>query len=109
MKAKIHICISVFLLAVITFASVPKVYIHSLLGHNHTQHHSSKYLAVSENNETQDCAFEKFDTTVAYTINDFYSNFVATNAVLPIYKNIYQVFYFKFQFNNSLLRGPPVA
>lgn len=109
MKSRLYIYVSVFLLITIVFAAFPKTYIHSILGHNHSQQHHSKYLAVSDNNETQDCTFEKFDTTVTYTVNDFHVNFHVNQVVNSIYSNLYNIHYFNFQFNNSLLRGPPIA
>lgn len=109
MKNKFNIIVSFFLLGVILFASIPKVYIHSLLGHNHGNHHYSKFIEVSQNNETQDCAFEKFDTTVVYTVNEFYANFYIKKDICGISVSDYETPYFNFLFNNSFLRGPPLS
>lgn len=109
MKPKFKIICSVTLLAVILFASVPKVYIHSLLGHVHNAIHSSSDATVSENSDTQDCNFEKFDTPVYYSVFKFILNF------LPLKEAKETSFYFnelsvpKFQYNTTLLRGPPIA
>ena len=107
--SKVKIICSVALLAVVLFASVPKVYIHSLLGHIHNTLHSSSDDTVSENGDTQDCNFEKYDTPVYYSVFKFILNF------LPLKKAKETSFYFnelsvpKFQYNTSLLRGPPIA
>lgn len=109
MKPKFKIICSVVLLAVILFAAVPKVYIHSLLGHIHNTIHSSSGATVSENGDTQDCNFEKFDTPVYYSVFKFILNF------LPLKEAKETSFYFnelsvpKFQYNTTLLRGPPIA
>lgn len=90
-------------------ASVPKVYVHSLLGHNHHQTHNSKGLDFSENHETQDCSFEKFDAPVVYTVHNFnvsFSVFVKYNATNIQFNNAVVL---NSHFNNSYLRGPPVA
>ena len=110
MKPKVKIILSSLLLAVVLFASVPKVYIHSLLGHTHGIINTGNGdITVSEQEGTQDCNFEKFDTPVYYTVFKFILNF------LPI-KDTKQTSFFyhqksipQFQYNTSLLRGPPIA
>jgi hypothetical protein len=113
MSKGIKITLSFFLLAVILFAAVPKVYIHSALGHNHnSQKHSvdeNSFFNFSEDSETQDCNFEKFDTPVYYTVFKFILNF------LPL-KESKQTSFLEYQSTvisplpivNSL-RGPPIA
>ncbi len=109
MKPKFKIICSVSLLAVILFASIPKVYIHSLLGHVHKAIQSSTDATVSENGDTQDCNFQKYDTPVYYSVFKFILNF------LPLKETKETSFYFnelsvpKFQYNTALLRGPPIA
>ena len=109
MKPKLKIICSVALLAIILFASVPKVYIHSLLGHIHNTIHSSSEATVTENGDTQDCNFEKFDTPVYYSVFKFILNF------LPLKEAKQTSFYYnelsvpKCHYNISLLRGPPLA
>lgn len=96
-------------MAVVLFAAVPKVYIHSLLGHDHTEVQSTSENCITEDVETKDCNFEKFDTPVYYTVFKFILNF------LPL-KNTKQSSFFYHQdtipvhnYNTSLLRGPPTA
>lgn len=110
MKSKFKIFLSLTLLAVVLFAAVPKVYIHSLLGHTHNVIHSvSDVITVSEQEGTKDCNFEKFDTPVYYTVFKFILNF------LPIKETKQTSFFYhqdavpQFQYNTSPLRGPPVA
>jgi hypothetical protein len=109
LKTKFKIICSVALLAVVLFASVPKVYVHALLGHVHNTLHSTSNDAFSENSDTQDCNFEKYDTPVYYSVFKFILNF------LPLKEAKETSFYFnelsvpKFQYNTALLRGPPIA
>ncbi len=109
-KAKLKIVFSVVLLAVVIFASVPKTYIHSLLGHTHKAiQYTADGFSVSRQENTPDCNFEKFDTPVYYTVFKFILNFLPLKEVKdtsffykqePIQKQHYFV---------SPLRGPPMA
>jgi len=111
MNKKLKIVLSSLLIAVILFAAVPKVYIHSVLGHQHDTEHkkSNSVFNFFENNDTQDCNFEKFDTPVYYTVFKFILNF------LPL-KESKQTSFLEYQSKvisplpivNSL-RGPPIA
>lgn len=107
-KPNIKILTSVLLLIVVLFVSTPKSYIHSLLGHKHNVNHTStSALEVSENDETQDCNFEKFDTPIYYTVFKFILNFLPIDvskksALIFKQKQIPNVFY-----TISFLRGPP--
>ncbi len=110
LKPKVKILISSFLLAVVMFVAVPKSYIHSLLGHKHNVNHTlTSEITVSENDETQDCNIQKFDTPVYYTVFKFILNF------LPINTSKETAFYFPQKqipnnfYSISLLRGPPIA
>ena len=110
MKPKFKILFSSLLLAVVLFAAVPKVYIHSLLGHTHNIINSiSGDVNVNEQEGTQDCNFEKYDTPVYYTVFKFILNFVPLKPAKQTSFNYHQDIIEKTQFNTSLLRGPPVA
>lgn len=110
MKSKFKIFLSFTLLAVVLFAAVPKVYVHSLLGHTHDVIHSvTGDLTFSEQNGTKDCNFEKFDTPVYYTVFKFILNFLPIKEAKQTSFFYYQETIPKLQYNTSLLRGPPVA
>lgn len=107
MKAKFKIFLSFTLLAVVLFAAVPKVYIHSLLGHKHEVIQTTSDVAVDALGDNQDCNFEKFDTPVYFTVFKFILNFLPlkeTKQTSFFYKqeSIQKHYYFI-----SLLRGPP--
>jgi hypothetical protein len=110
LKAKYKILFSSFLLAVVLFAAVPKVYIHSLLGHTHDAiEGATSGLSFSNDQNTKDCDFEKFDTPVYYTVFKFILNF------LPVKEQRVHSFFHKQEDTTSNkyitppLRGPPVA
>ncbi len=110
LKPKFKIVLSSLLLAVVIFASVPKVYLHSLLGHKHNiSLPSSDNITVSEQENTRDCDFEKFDTPVYYTVFKFILNFLPLKEAKQTSFFYYQKSIPKFQYNTSLLRGPPIA
>lgn len=110
MKAKYKIIISTFLVLVVMFAATPKSYFHTLLGHKHNAAHiNSKSTIVSQNDETQDCTIEKFDTPVYYTVFKFILNFLP----LPTHKSTSfiakPIKFCNSHFSISFLRGPPMA
>jgi hypothetical protein len=110
LKAKFKIFLSVTLLAVVLFAAVPKVYIHALLGHTHSVINSiSEGTTVNEQEGTQDCNFEKFDTPVYYTVFKFILNFLPLKEAKQTSFFYYQKSIPKLHYNTSLLRGPPMA
>jgi len=110
LKTRLKILTSLFLLAVILFAAVPKIYVHSLLGHTHK---ATKTLlnvfSVNEQEGTQDCNFEKFDTPVYYTVFKFILNFSPLKQTKPTSFLYHQKLIPNLQYNTSLLRGPPMA
>jgi hypothetical protein len=110
LKAKYKILFSSFLLAVVLFAAVPKVYIHSLLGHTHDAiERATSGASFSNDQNTKDCDFEKFDTPVYYTVFKFILNF------LPLKEQRQHSFFYKQQdtasdkYTTPPMRGPPMA
>jgi hypothetical protein len=95
---------------VVLFAAVPKVYVHSLLGHTHKATKTIlNVFTINEQEGTQDCNFEKFDTPVYYTVFKFILNFS------PLKQSKTTSFFYpqkgisNLQYNISPLRGPPMA
>lgn len=109
MKTKIKIFLSFALLAVVLFAAVPKVYIHSLLGHEHGIIQSTSDVCLDELGDNQDCNFEKFDTPVYFTVFKFILNFLPLKEAKQTSFFYYQKSIPQLQYNTSLLRGPPMA
>lgn len=110
LKAKYKILFSSFLLAVVLFAAVPKVYIHSLLGHTHEAiERTSEGISFQNDQNTKDCDFEKFDTPVYYTVFKFILTF------LPFKEPREHSFLYEQgdttsnKYTTPPLRGPPVA
>jgi len=110
LKSKFKIFLSVTLLAVVLFAAVPKVYIHSLLGHTHSiLNNVSDSLSFTEQEGTQDCNFEKYDAPVYYTVFKFILNFLPLKQAKQTSFYYHQHLIEKSQYNTALLRGPPIA
>lgn len=107
MKSKFNIFFSFILLAVVIFAAVPKVYVHHLLGHHHELVHLSLNDELTQSDNTQNCNFEKFDTTVLYT------EFKFILALLELKEPVQRIFFYqnkfipKLHYFTSPLRGPP--
>jgi hypothetical protein len=108
LKNKLKIIISTALLFVIVFTAIPKVYFHNLLGHTHTAVKSiSDHFSIDNTNDTQDCNYKKFDTSVYYTVFKFILNY------LPLKETKRTSFYYKQKsivkehYLISPLRGPP--
>jgi hypothetical protein len=79
MSKKLRIVISVFMLAVIGFAAIPKVYFHKLMGHTHINApagvmSNGNNVELKDNKNTQDCDLDKFETPVYFTIFKFILN-----------------------------------
>lgn len=110
MKPKFKIFISSLLLIVVIFSAVPKSYIHSFFGHKHDVFNSiTSSIKISENEETRDCDFEKYDTPIYYTVFKFILNFLPITS-----KKETSFLYNQNQRSNSFysisfLRGPPLA
>jgi hypothetical protein len=105
------IIISSVFLAIAIFIATPKVYIHKLLGHDHSFEHSLKNQKASINNDkNQDCNLDKFETPVYFTIFKFIINWS------PIKQRSEKIQFHKNVFFNScsgitlsLLRAPPLV
>lgn len=109
-KSKRKIILSSILLVVFIFAAVPKVYIHSLLGHtHHSQKAVSSETSVNSDENTKDCDVEKFDTPVYFTVFKFILNFLPLKDSKKTTFNTQESKIQKVYNKNSPLRGPPVA
>ncbi len=111
MSSKKKIVISSVFLAIAIFIATPKVYIHKLLGHDHSIEHSLKNQKTSiTNDKNQDCNLDKFETPVYFTIFKFIIKWS------PLKQRVEKV---QFDYNTSfssqirctlaLLRAPPLA
>jgi len=113
MKKKVHIIMSFILLAVVLFTALPKVYIHKLMGHNHVQEQSigdgSEYTFTNDNT-TQNCDLEKFETPVYFTVFKIILNCSPLKqSGERISFSFYQEALPNFIKTLSFLRGPPAV
>ena len=106
LKKKLKIFFSLAVLAVFLFAALPKVYIHALLGHIHHSKTSKTEVSVTENNDTQDCNFEKFNTPVYYSVFKFILNFSPLKGSKETSFNYHELSVPKFQYNTSFIKPP---
>ena len=106
MKQKFKIIFSFLLLAVILFAAVPRVYIHSLFGDTHSVINSvNDVVNVSE----EDCDFEKFDTPVYYSVFKFILNFLPLKETKQTSFLNYQKSIQQYQYKTLSLKDPLMA
>ena len=113
MKKNIRIIMSFVLLAVVLFTAFPKVYIHKLMGHNHTQElRSGNALedVFNNDNTTQNCDLEKFETPVYFIVFKFIIDCSPLKqSSEDISFSFYQEALPNFITTLSFLRGPPTV
>ncbi|MBK6833261.1 MAG: hypothetical protein IPG89_02855 [Bacteroidetes bacterium] len=113
MKKKLHIFMSLVLLVVVLFTALPKVYIHKLMGHNHMLEQSigdGSEDTFTDDNTTQNCDLEKFETPVYFTVFKFIIDCSplkqsGEQIVFSFYQESLPSFFTSFSF----LRGPPAV
>jgi hypothetical protein len=104
------IIISSFLIVCVIWIAVPKVYVHTLLGHVHaTVPQVNDGTTIQTNEVKDDCEFDKFNSPVYFTIFKFINNLIPS-------KPKEQSFLIKAPNNHGtyegqrrLLRAPPIA
>lgn len=110
MNSKKKIIISFIFLAIALFAAVPKVYIHKLLGHDHSYEHVPNNVTSVSNDKNQNCELEKFETPVYFTVFKFIINWSSIKQrpeKIQIQKNVF--FTSCSGITLSLLRAPPLV
>jgi hypothetical protein len=105
------IIISCIFLLIAIFAAVPKVYIHKLLGHDHSIEHSLKGQKSSITNEkNQNCNLDKFEAPVYFTIFKFLIKWSPLKQRAEKVQFHYKSsFTSKSEFSLALLRAPPLV
>lgn len=69
----IKVTTSCFLVVLALWIAVPKVFIHELFLHDHSQLNISKETKVQSQQSTEDCDFEKYNKPVYFNIFKFVS------------------------------------
>jgi len=97
-----------FFLLLAVWIATPKVYIHALLNHNHTEFHTGDQTQVNQASSADDCDFDKYDKPVYFNIFKFIIDFIpvrhdASNKLFGDDGKQTLV-----SFAISLLRAPPV-
>ena len=105
----IKLSVSCFLVLMALWVATPKVYIHELLHHNHTDVSISSETKVKSQSADDDCDFDKYNKPSYFSIFKFINSFIPSKA-----KNSSKIVEKILNFSNisyavSLLRGPPVT
>lgn len=99
---------SVFLILMALWVATPKVYIHALLHHNHSELNTGTETKV-KSQSIDDCDFEKYNKPAYFSIFKFIFSFIplksedkdeVSQADAPLSSVSYAI---------SLFRGPPVT
>lgn len=109
LKKPLRIILSFVLLAVVLVIAVPKSYVHSLMGHHHSEAVQTEGLSVRADNDTRDCDFERFDTPVYYTVFKFILDFLPVNSGSELSYKPHKDSLVKAPGAHVPLRGPPAV
>lgn len=105
----IKITVSCFLVALALWIAVPKVFIHELFHHDHSQLNISKETKVQSQQSTEDCDFEKYNKPVYFNIFKFVSKIAPFKPKSTIEFSQNKLRLPGVSVLISLLRAPPVA
>jgi hypothetical protein len=104
----IKVLCSSILVVLALWIATPKIYIHSLLNHDHS--------AITTGGETQikqqspdDCDFEKYNKPAYFNIFRFISSFLPVKPQHSMRLDLQQLFLSDISAAISLLRAPPVS
>lgn len=100
--------LSTFLVLMALWVATPKVYIHQLLKHNHSNPQLSKETQVNSQSTNDDCDFEEYNKPAYFNIFKFVFSFLPSKS-----KAAEKVAEKALNFQNisyaiSFLRGPPI-
>jgi len=101
--------VSSVLVLLALWVATPKVYIHELLNHNHTEMDVSTETKVKSQSSTDDCDFEKYNKPSYFNLFKFICSFIPSKA-----KNSSKIAEKALRLSSlsyaiSLLRGPPAG
>lgn len=100
------------MLAVVLFTALPKVYIHKMMGHDHSaqQHKAGAGLFFTAPVKASNCELEKFETPVYFTIFKVILNCTPFKQhTASVSYNTQQEDAVQRNTDTSLLRGPPTV
>lgn len=105
----IKIAVSSFLVLMALWVATPKVYIHELLHHDHSEVLIGSETKVKSQSSSDDCDFEKYNKPAYFNLFKFICSFIPSKAkssakIAEKALNLSNISY-----AISLLRGPPVA
>jgi hypothetical protein len=110
LKSKfIKIAVSSFLVLMALWVATPKVYIHQLLHHDHTDVSISTETKVKSQSSDDDCDFEKYNKPAYFNLFKFICSFIPSKSKSST-KIVEKALHLSgISYAISLLRGPPVS
>ena len=104
----IKFSISAFLILVALWVATPRIYIHNLLNHDHSEARSGGETGV-KSASAHDCDFEKYNKPVYFSLFKFISGFIPQRQnggvnISGLPQSLPKVYY-----AISWLRGPPAV
>ena len=107
-KRFIKVAVSSFLVLMALWVATPKVYIHNLLHHNHTNLNIGSETQV-QSQSGEDCDFDEYSKPAYFNIFKFIGNFLPLKPKSLISNFPESLKFSTISFAISLLRGPPVS
>jgi hypothetical protein len=107
-KKHTKIFVSAFLMLIALWIATPKVYLHELLNHDHSEIDLSKETKV-KSQSSDDCDFEKYNKPAYFSLFKFICSFIPSRAKTSgkIAEKALQLSGLSSAIN--LLRGPPIG
>jgi hypothetical protein len=102
----IKFAVSFFLILLALWIATPKVYIHNLLDHHHTEITTGSETTV-KTQSADECEFDKYNKPVYFSIFRFICSFIPLKSPGAGKLPEGRMFLVKLSFAVSQLRGPP--
>src|ERR1700743_3065977 len=99
---------SCFLVLMALWVATPKVYIHEMLGHDHSDVSISTETKV-KSQSADDCDFEKYNKPVYFSLFKFISSFLPLKSQNTNKSSAKAISLSAISYAVSLLRAPPVT
>jgi hypothetical protein len=103
-----RVAVSCFLILMALWVATPRVYIHNLLHHNHTEATGGTETKV-KSASTDDCDFDKYDKPVYFSIFKFIFSFIPVRSQGDGKVSAQADKLSSISYAISLLRAPPVT
>jgi hypothetical protein len=102
----IRFSVSSLLVVLALWVATPRVYIHELLNHNHSEQFDANGVQVKQQS-ADDCDFEKYNKPAYFNIFNFISGFIPTRPHQSVVVSNKRAMPPSQSYSISLLRAPP--